>query len=386
MIQNFITFAMILLLPFLCIGQNVLNHADSVDTQLHFAGDFRFRVEHDWNSQKSDGSFRNDRSRLRYRFRFGINKNLNKHYKIQARIRTGNLTNQQGPHVTLGKTSEFGLTSLGFEKANIQYKKGTFWAWAGKNSFPFWKQHELLWNDNVFPEGISMGIKPKNNSSISFSPTIGHFIINSNGMLFKEDQYLSAIELKSQIVVKEQHQLVYSFRNLFFHNIANIPDGKGEYFLNYNILTSSIFYQLKSGSKPLSIGVDWYQNTTDYTEQREKMEEELMKEKSGMVVYLKYGQLKSKGDFQLQLYYAKIGKYAIVDYFAQNDWARWDYGYLGSSGSRLSNFKGVEVNLGYKITDNTNIVLRFFKIQQLIPTNVYAETGSRIRVDLNTKF
>lgn len=47
--------------------------------KLQFTGDFRFRVEHDWNSQNENGQRRNDRSRLRYRFRFGAQYQLDEH-------------------------------------------------------------------------------------------------------------------------------------------------------------------------------------------------------------------------------------------------------------------------------------------------------------------
>jgi len=379
-------FSILLFIPLLSIGQQEVATIDSTDTHLHMGGDFRFRIEHDWNSQKSDGTYRMDRSRLRYRFRFGLTKQLNKQFQVEARIRTGNLNDQQGPHVTLGKTSEFGLTSLGFEKASFQYKTQKFWIWVGKNSFPFWKQHELLWNDNVFPEGVALGLKPKLNKIVTITPTLGHFIINSNGQLFDEDQYLSAIELNSQLFISNEHRLIYNFKNLFFHNIANIPDGKGDYFLNYNILSNSLFYSFYSGDKSFSIGVDWYQNTSDYTNHREKMKSELVDEKMGFVAYLKYGQLKSQGDIEVQFYYANIGKYAIVDYFAQNDWARWDYSNFGATGSRLSNFRGIEVRVGYKIIQHTNIILRYYSVQQLITTDSHLESGSRIRIDLNIAF
>lgn len=378
--------SIILLSSFFSYGQSQTIAKDSVDTSLKIGGDYRFRVEHDWSSRKSNGTFRNDRSRLRYRLRFGISKNLNRHFKIDARIRTGNLNDQQGPHVTLGKTSEFGLTSIGFEKANIQYKKDNLWAWIGKNSFPFWKQHELLWNDNVFPEGIAIGLKPKPTSFFSLAPSVGHFIINSSNQLFKNDQFLTIAELNGKLKINNKSQLIYNVKNLFFNDVADIPDGKGTFFLDYNILASSVCYKFKVGNQPFALGVDWYQNTINYDQFREAMEPDLMDEKMGYVAYLKYGKLKTKGDISIQLFYANIGKYAIVDYFAQNDWARWDYSGSGATGSRLSNFKGVELRMGYKLTKDIRLVARYYNVEQLVALGSHTENGSRFRIDLDAKF
>jgi len=42
---------LLLLSPALLVAQK-----DSTRTKLSFSGDFRFRVEQDWNSRKSDGT------------------------------------------------------------------------------------------------------------------------------------------------------------------------------------------------------------------------------------------------------------------------------------------------------------------------------------------
>ncbi|MEM8909745.1 MAG: putative porin, partial [Bacteroidota bacterium] len=153
----------ILLLILSGIGLNELNaQNDTIPKQLEFNGDFRFRVEHDWNSRKPDGTFRLDRSRLRYRFRFGVNFRLNQKYAFGGRLRTGNINDQQGPHVTIGGNSgEFGLTQIGLEKLYFKFKAQWIDGWLGKNDAPFEKQNELFWNDNVFPEGVAINLNWK---------------------------------------------------------------------------------------------------------------------------------------------------------------------------------------------------------------------------------
>ncbi len=74
----------------------------SSNSKLSFNADFRFRVEQDWNSRKSDGSYRDNRTRLRFRARVGFHYQLNDWASFGARICTGNPLKQQYPQITLG--------------------------------------------------------------------------------------------------------------------------------------------------------------------------------------------------------------------------------------------------------------------------------------------
>ena len=86
------------------------------------------------------------------------------------------------------------------------------------------------------------------------------------------------------------------------------------------------------------------------------------------------------------MYYANLQKFAIVDYFAQNDWARWDYSSKDAAGSRISNFHGIEVRIGYAFKNKFNLILRSYIVEEIIKTEDFKENGSRIRLDLNIGF
>ncbi len=107
---------LILLVPTIIFAQN-----DTINTEkLIFTGDFRFRIEPDWNSRKSDGTYRKDRTRLRYRAHFGFNYQYNQWISFGARIRTGFPIKQQDPQLTLGDGfKEFNTLPVGFEKIFI---------------------------------------------------------------------------------------------------------------------------------------------------------------------------------------------------------------------------------------------------------------------------
>ena len=133
------------------------------------------------------------------------------------------------------------------------------------------------------------------------------------------------------------------------------------------------------------IGLDFYNNFQGYST-KDFIPTNLKNQNKGFVISSKLGQLKNKGDWTFHFYYAHIQRFAIVDYFAQNDWVRWDYSSFNASGARISNFKGIELRIGYNIEKNLNLILRGYVVQQLITQGNFKEDGNRIRLDLNIKF
>ncbi|NND94132.1 MAG: hypothetical protein HKN45_04655, partial [Flavobacteriales bacterium] len=171
----------ILLLAFSTVYLYCYSQKDS--SQFKFEGDFRFRIEEDWNSRKSDGTMRDDRTRLRYRVRSGVTYEHDERISVGLRLRTGFFQKQQDPQLTLGDGfKEFGTLPFGLEKAYFQFEQNGYSFWLGKNSFPFAKQNELFWSDNVYPEGIaakkSFGSE---SSSNSIDLIAAHFVINARG-------------------------------------------------------------------------------------------------------------------------------------------------------------------------------------------------------------
>jgi len=370
----------------LFILSNLFGQKDSTEIKkLDFTGDFRFRIEHDWNSINSNGIKRSDRSRLRYRFRFGLNYSLDKYSSFGGRLRSGNINDQQGPHVTIGGgTGEFSLVQIGFEKLYYQYKRANFTGWVGKNTIPLKKLNELFWNDNVYPEGIGLKYQITNDSDrflTASSFSLGHFIINSNNQSFQKDSYLQIVQFDFKIW---QNRINFFPGFYAFKNVGNFPDAKQTFNLNYSILHLGSNFELFKNSK-INVGLEYYFNMEDYSS-LDSIPSILKNQKKGFVLSAKYGQIKEKGEWLIHVYYAQLQKYAIVDYFAQNDWVRWDYSNIGASGARISNFGGTEVRVGYAISEHFNLILRTYFVEELVNIGNFKENGSRIRLDLNLGF
>ena len=105
------------------VSNSLYGQTDTTVSKVKFDLDYRFRAEQDWDSRRSNGTYREDRFRLRYRLRAGATYSYNG-YSFGMRIRTGDPKKQQDPQLTLGKgLQEFGTLPIGFEKAFFQYEK-----------------------------------------------------------------------------------------------------------------------------------------------------------------------------------------------------------------------------------------------------------------------
>ncbi len=375
---------LLLYLIFALLGLNTILFGQNSEPnkRFEFNGDFRFRVEHDWNSFKTDGSKREDRSRLRYRYRFGTLFKPNNHSSFGATLRSSVLGNPQDPHLTIGGAQGgFDLGQIGFEKIYYQYKKKNIKFWLGKNSIPIKKLNELFWNDNVLPEGIAFQYNIKKEESLLFkdlSFRTGHFIIKSNGNFFRTDSYLQVFQIVNNFIEKK----ISIFPSYYyFKNVGNFPNGLETTVQNYNIFHLGAQFEILQKPK-ISLATEYYHNAADYTNNL-FVEEKMKDERNGWVISAKYGGLEKKGDWLIKLSYTQIQKYALIDYFAQNDWARWNYSSIGSNAGRLTNFKGFEFRLGYAIQKKYKLVLRAFTMKELVKTGNNKETGDRIRIDFD---
>ena len=356
---------------------------DSLFSRLSFNADFRFRIEQDWDSKKSDGSYREDRSRLRYRLRAGATYKY-KWYEVGFRIRTGNPIKQQDPQLTLGDgNKEFNTLPIGIEKAYFQGEWKTFIFWLGKNNFPFEKNNELFWSDNVYPEGVTLENNFNTNSNIIDNINLkgGHYIIATSNKSFDKDSYFQGFQISASFFDK-RISLFPSF--YYFKNIPDIPDGNDNFYINYSILhIGSKFKIIKD--IPLYSEFDYYKNSQDYNG-NDSIPNNLKNQKSGFVIGLKYGDFLNIRDWLFTATYTKLEKFSAVDFLAQNDWARWDYSSSESPDGRLTNFSGIELAAGYKIDKKVNLKVKYYFVEQIIALGNSLENGSRIRLDIDIKF
>ena len=351
--------------------------------QLSLFGDFRFRFEQDWKSLNQDGNYRSDRGRFRYRLRFGFNYKLNEHIIFGGRLRSGDIRNNQSPHVTLG--SEIKDHGIAIDKAYAKVNMTNWWFWMGKNNLPFWKENEIWWDDDITPEGIAIGSNIDKFDRIKIIPTFGYFLLNNLGGQLNENSFFTGGQLKFEILF-DKVELNVGSGYYMYSDVPDKNDELGLHTLNYKIINSLL--QVKFKTKiPITIGLDNYISLEDYNDDPFITENQLEKEKVGYVLSFQAGSLSEKGNVLFSYYYSYIPKYAVVDYLAQDDWLRWNLG--NAVGTRSSNFKGHELRLAYSFGKGFNVIVRTYFVKSIKKENINQkalETNNRFRVDFNFKF
>ncbi|NNF35453.1 MAG: hypothetical protein HKN68_15190 [Saprospiraceae bacterium] len=365
---------------------------ENQEGNLLLASDIRIRLEQDWNSRRFDGSFRDDRFRLRYRLRIGFSYHWNNYIQFGARIRSGVDESMQSPHNNFGHR-EFTGIPINIDKVYISGKYKNAWWWAGKNNFPFWKQNELFWDDDVNPEGVSIGGNLITNG-IHIKPKLAYFITNTgsgdfdprdptNGQI---DGHMIGGQLEFGIEVKDY---AITLANGFYmlNDINNVPTTdffyEGDRFkLDYKFLVTGLKIDFAT-KLPLTLGIDHFVNLEDYSDFSDELIDPIYKDqKTGYVLNINLGKLKNKGDWLLGYYFVRKEEYSVVSYYTEDDWIR-----LGNiNRNRNTNYQGHEFRMAYAFDSNFNIVARAYFVEGLVTPDITLESGNRFRIDFNMRF
>lgn len=341
-------------------------------------------LESDWDVTTQDGKKLDPRTRMRLRLRFGFNYQYSKTLSFGGRIRTGSANEQQSPHITLG-ANESANIPIGLDRAFIKYSNKGFTAWTGKHSFPFYTYDDLFVTQDISPEGIYASYEYKVSSALKIKPAASFFVINSNGKSFQRDRTIKAFQLYANYK-PGLNELNISTGLFVIDSVGNTPDGTSSYLVNYHESFSNFKYIYGQWRIPVSVAANVILNLYDLDNQG-ITENNLQDQKLGYSATLEIGKLKQAKDLQLAVTYAHIEKYALLDYFAQDDWMRWGFS-GGAGGTRGSNFKGFEFRAAYAFGPNCNLVARTYLIEGISPnkTGATIETNNRFRLDFNIGF
>ncbi|MBO94878.1 MAG: hypothetical protein CMI32_08285 [Opitutales bacterium] len=350
------------------------------DGKLSWYGDLRARYEVDYDSVKADGTTeRDDRNRGRVRARVGLNYQANESLKFGARLRTGNSRSQQSPHLTFVNDDGADDDDLDFvvDKLFVDYNSEGYHAWLGRNGFPFWKQNELFWDDDVTLTGAAASFSWKAQSELT--ATIGGFALPDGGYDLHGD--MVAGQLKHSYGFGENSRLT-SAAGLFYMagdgESTNLRHGNGD--REYSIGVANLQLAFRAWDRPISLGSDLFYNFKDYeSTSPDRFTAEHHDQDVGYVLSATMGKLKEPGDWLLGYYYADIEALSVNASYAQDDWFRFG-GADGQTDS--SDFRGHEIRVAFSIRKNLNFVNRLY----LVDTISNSQDGSRFRLDLNYKF
>lgn len=340
-------------------------------------GDFRFRFENDFDSERANGAERADRQRLRIRARIGFNYRPAPLFSFGVRFRTGAWRIQQSPHVTIHdfEGSPKGPRDLLLDKYYFQIKGERSSAWVGRNSYPFWKQNELFWDDDVTVAGFTgrHDYKPEN-ARLSL---IGGFYFNTDGM----DHFVGNMVAGQVVYGRKCNSADFNFATgLFFlrgeEGARNLLDGNGA--RDYDLWTGDI--QAKFATRiPMTLGLDLAYNLKSYSpNDPDPFTAANHDQKTGAVVSVRFGNPSKLGGFVIGYYYAWIETFAVHASYAEDDWLRFG----NQTQTAASDFQGHEIRGGYAPVKNMLLLARLYIVDAI--TTI--QDGSRFRFDFNYEF
>lgn len=350
--------------------------------KLKIYGDFRARIESDWNSHRSSGTLRDDRARTRIRVRLGLEYKPTDNLEFGIRVRSGSNDSHQSPHITVVdfNDNDTGDAHFNPDKWYLKYKTGKFSVWAGRNGLPIWKPNEMMWDDDVTPVGAGASANMPVGEAGKIAFNTGYFSLPVGMRDFSGNLAVGQVVFTTKT---EGVGITVAGGVLKIDANENDPDGarlqRGNGSRDYTIWTASIQAKFRAGDLPLKAGFDYYNNSEDYSPtDPDAFTAENFDQTTGWVGSVQAGDLKNVGDWLARYTYADIETFAVNSSYAQDDWVRW-----GSAvETRATNFTGHEFRIGYKVASNMNLIARLY----IVEAKTSVEDGNRFRLDFNYNF
>ena len=351
-------------------------------------GDFRVRLEQDWDSRQGDGTQRDDRLRLRIRLRGGLKLNFADKWSARVQLRSGRHDSQQSPHITVYDfdDGETGPYEFNFDYWYGSYKTDGLEVWVGRNELSFWHQDDLFLIDNVTFAGLGGSYRHRlGQGALTWH---ANYVALPVGMRdFSGTSFIAQAAYDREF---ESTGLTAAVG--LFASRADPDDPDGELLLtenntrDYDLLNLQFQYRTNVAGRPLRLGADYSQNFKDYDEAPVGSFSEFHRDHLyGLVIEALWGRSGDAGDWQVGYYYSHVDALAANSSYIQDDWARW-----GTAAQvRLTNMKGSELRFLYTIKPKQNIVARLFfvdSIDLLEPGDTALEDGKRFRVEYNIAF
>ncbi len=343
---------------------------------LKFYGDFRTRVEADFDSQDSTGGAREDRDRLRIRARLGLTYTPDNHWEYGMRLRSGSDDSHQSPHITLldFDDNNTGVANFNFDKWYLKRKGNAGSFWIGRNSLPFWKQNEFFWDDDVMPVGVAGKYTWTLSDNNKIELNAGYLSLPVGMKTFSGDINIAQIVFHGGMYTVAAGMLNVESNSADPESGA-LQRNNGE--RDYSTIIVSGQLRMKAGGEKLKFGIDVMSNTEDYALTDPGITTENQDQTEGWDVYVKWGSTKPD-QWLFAYYYANIEQFAVSSSYAQDDWVRWG----SADETRATDIEGSEFRVAYGLAKKQNLVFRLYVVDSIQTV----EDGSRFRTDWNVKF
>jgi hypothetical protein len=366
-----------------------LNEVDS-DQSDRFRpfGDFRVRMEQDWDSLHGDGTKRDDRLRLRVRVRAGFEARIRDNWSAVVAARSGPDLSQQSPHITLvdfedGPTGPY---EFNLDHWYLNYDRGGFEAWIGRNEMSFWHQDDLFIFDNVTYPGLGGSYKHElGNGQLTWNL---NYVALPVGM-----KKSSGTGLLGQLVYEQDFERWgFTLAGGYFGTDADPDNPDGQTLLtqnstrDYRVVNLMAQFRSQMFDQPYYVGLDFMRNLENYDDSAPDSFSQYHKDdRDGYVLEFVLGEKAKKGDWQVGYYYSYLEALSVHSSYIADDWVRWG----DANQVRATNLKGSELRAVYSFSPTMNIFARLFfvdAISLLEAGDTTLETGNRLRVEVNISF
>ncbi len=349
--------------------------------RVRLKGDFRYRYEHIDDDRKSD-----NRNRNRIRARIGVEAEVTDTVDVGFQLSTSEPSGAKGGGDPISDNQT--LTGA-FELKNVWFSQ----AWAdwhpaavpglhvigGKMKRPFFTvgKSELIWDDDLNPEGVAVKYKKSYDTVEAFGNAFGFWAAERSA---DADTGLFGAQGGLKKSFTAFGNKAHALAGLSYYDYGNIEgeapffDGDGDDFGNtldaggalkedFDLFEIFGEFGFRARNIPVLVFADYVTNTAASGED------------DGWSVGFKVGKASEPGSWQFRYLYKDIEKDAVVGGFTDSDFRG------GGTDAR-----GHEINLAYQIAKNWRMVATYFHNETGIAKGEDEEDYDRLQLDMTLKF
>lgn len=327
--------------------------------RLRFYGDFRYRIEGDWNRPGAS-----NRWRARSRLRLGANFSVRDDLLFGTRLSTGPPGDARDSNATSG--DDFSKIAVNLDRLFLTWypiDARTTYVTVGKFAHPFQRNpvsDELVWYSDVQPEGAVFGDTAQDVGPIDlFRAQAGYYLFREKS---DGDIRIAVAEFLAGERIGETSRSNVSVAWYGYDNAESHPRATTG---NYQILDSIAGILTEIGGKPWAFSAEGISNLASSGRRA-----------NGWALGFSCGVAKNAGDWRAFYQYQEIGNDAVFPPIAGADFLI-DH-----------NFRGHVANIDYAVSKEVTLRVRGLASTPLEPEfdPGNGETAYRLRFDLNVKF
>ena len=368
-----------------------------------WSGDLRLRQGQFW--RYGTGAVGNDRSRQRFRLRFGPTIKM-QDFKLEIRLASGS---DSQVSVNQSFDESFSSKPIQIDRLYVAWNPGFYkpvTLTGGKMRNPFKNNYtrDVLFDSDVTPEGLAEAFRWRVYQSMSLFANFGQFVLNEEETE-ERDQWLFGYEggFEAKLVNSKLRLAVgfYDAINLDaggineptfqqFNSRTTAQDKTAAYVNDYNVLNLNGSFATEVAGLPVNIQGDWVKNTAGTVtcsgtgnsvgscgSGNVRVEDQ----DKGYQVGIRFGKARKAKTWEVAYYYKWLQADAVLSAFADSD--------FGDGGT---NRRGNIFWIAYSFTDFLTFKTKFFNTKPLERSICSSSNNSclddidRLQVDMVWKF